>query len=347
MIHLEHLSKTFESKDRSVKAVQDVNLDIHKGEIFGIIGYSGAGKSTLVRCINLLEKPTSGKVIVNGKDLMSLSPKELRCERKNIGMIFQQFNLLSSLNVKENVLFNLKGQSLSKEQMDQRVDELLDIVGISDKKDAYPSQLSGGQKQRVAIARAIANHPDILLCDEATSALDPQTTNAILKLLKDLNEKLGITVVIITHEMAIVKEICDRIAIMENGEVKECDTVFEVFSNPKSNIAKEFIKTTSGIHHVEELLAANKDKFKLSEDDRIVRIDFKGEATRESVISILSRDYNVDFNIIYGDVDSIAGQIIGTLVVILSTTSKNFDEVQQALREKNIRVEELDYGTIK
>lgn len=347
MIHLEHLSKTFESKDRSVKAVQDVNLDIHKGEIFGIIGYSGAGKSTLVRCINLLEKPTSGKVIVNGKDLMSLSPKELRSERKNIGMIFQQFNLLSSLNVKENVLFNLKGQSLSKEQMDQRVDELLDIVGISDKKDAYPSQLSGGQKQRVAIARAIANHPDILLCDEATSALDPQTTNAILKLLKDLNEKLGITVVIITHEMAIVKEICDRIAIMENGEVKECDTVFEVFSNPKSNIAKEFIKTTSGIHHVEELLAANKDKFKLSEDDRIVRIDFKGEATRESVISILSRDYNVDFNIIYGDVDSIAGQIIGTLVVILSTTSKNFDEVQQALREKNIRVEELDYGTIK
>ena len=208
MIELSHISKEFVSGKRTVHAVQDVSLTIDKGEIFGMIGFSGAGKSTLVRCINLLERPTSGKVIVDGQDMLSLSAKELRQARKKIGMIFQHFNLMPSRTVAGNVAYPLRGSGLSKQQIEEKVQRLLDLVGIGDKAEAYPKQLSGGQKQRVAIARALANDPNVLLCDEATSALDPQTTKAILQLLKHLNETLGITVVIITHEMAVVKEIC-------------------------------------------------------------------------------------------------------------------------------------------
>ena len=208
MIELSHISKEFVSGKRTVHAVQDVSLTIDKGEIFGMIGFSGAGKSTLVRCINLLERPTSGKVIVDGQDMLSLSAKELRQARKKIGMIFQHFNLMPSRTVAGNVAYPLRGSGLSKQQIEEKVQRLLDLVGIGDKAEAYPNQLSGGQKQRVAIARALANDPNVLLCDEATSALDPQTTKAILQLLKHLNETLGITVVIITHEMAVVKEIC-------------------------------------------------------------------------------------------------------------------------------------------
>ncbi len=235
MIELSHISKEFVSGKRTVHAVQDVSLTIDKGEIFGMIGFSGAGKSTLVRCINLLERPTSGKVIVDGQDMLSLSAKELRQARKKIGMIFQHFNLMPSRTVAGNVAYPLRSSGLSKQQIAEKVQRLLDLVGIGDKAEAYPKQLSGGQKQRVAIARALANDPNVLLCDEATSALDPQTTKAILQLLKHLNETLGITVVLITHEMAVVKEICRRVAVMEHGKVVESGEVFNIFANPRGH----------------------------------------------------------------------------------------------------------------
>ena len=233
MIELKNISKDFGSGEKAVHAVRDVSLSIGSGEIFGIIGFSGAGKSTLVRCINLLERPSSGSVFVAGQDLTALSAKDLRAARKKIGMIFQHFNLMPSRTVAGNVAYPLKGSGLSKEDIQKKVATLLELVGIGDKADAYPSQLSGGQKQRVAIARALANDPQVLLCDEATSALDPQTTKAILHLLKHLNETLGITIVLITHEMAVVKEICDRVAVMEYGRVVEQGEVFTVFAEPK------------------------------------------------------------------------------------------------------------------
>ncbi len=263
MIELSHISKEFVSGKRTVHAVQDVSLTIDKGEIFGIIGFSGAGKSTLVRCINLLERPASGKVIVDGQDMLSLSAKELRQARKKIGMIFQHFNLMPSRTVAGNVAYPLRGSGLSKQQIAEKVQRLLDLVGIGDKAEAYPKQLSGGQKQRVAIARALANDPNVLLCDEATSALDPQTTKAILQLLKHLNETLGITVVIITHEMAVVKEICHRVAVMEHGKVVESGEVFNIFANPREDITKNFIHTTSNLRKIEELIAEDSPVVKL------------------------------------------------------------------------------------
>ena len=236
MIELKNVTKNFSAGNNTVHAVKDVSLVIDKGEIFGIIGFSGAGKSTLVRCINLLERPDTGNVIVDGNDLTALKARDLRMARKKIGMIFQHFNLMPSRTVAGNVEYSLFGGRLSKEAKRKKVRELLSLVDIADKENAYPSQLSGGQKQRVAIARALANDPKVLLCDEATSALDPQTTASILELLQDLNKKLGITIVVITHEMAVVKQICDRVAVMENGNVVEEGDVFSIFANPKHQI---------------------------------------------------------------------------------------------------------------
>ena len=264
MIELSHISKEFVSGKRTVHAVQDVSLTIDKGEIFGMIGFSGAGKSTLVRCINLLERPTSGKVIVDGQDMLSLSAKELRQARKKIGMIFQHFNLMPSRTVAGNVAYPLRGSGLSKQQ-------------------------SGGQKQRVAIARALANDPNVLLCDEATSALDPQTTKAILQLLKHLNETLGITVVIITHEMAVVKEICHRVAVMEHGKVVESGEVFNIFANPREDITKNFIHTTSNLRKIEELIAEDSPVVKLNPGELIVRLSYIQRNVSEPLISTVSR----------------------------------------------------------
>ena len=267
MIELKNISKDFGSGEKAVHAVRDVSLSIGSGEIFGIIGFSGAGKSTLVRCINLLERPSSGSVFVAGQDLTALSAKDLRAARKKIGMIFQHFNLMPSRTVAGNVAYPLKGSGLSKEDIQKKVATLLELVGIGDKADAYPSQLSGGQKQRVAIARALANDPQVLLCDEATSALDPQTTKAILHLLKHLNETLGITIVLITHEMAVVKEICDRVAVMEYGRVVEQGEVFTVFAEPKQDITKSFIHTTSNLQKVEELCRHERHHQKIDEEE--------------------------------------------------------------------------------
>ena len=332
MIELSHISKEFVSGKRTVHAVQDVSLTIDKGEIFGMIGFSGAGKSTLVRCINLLERPTSGKVIVDGQDMLSLSAKELRQARKKIGMIFQHFNLMPSRTVAGNVAYPLRGSGLSKQQIAEKVQRLLDLVGIGDKAEAYPKQLSGGQKQRVAIARALANDPNVLLCDEATSALDPQTTKAILQLLKHLNETLGITVVIITHEMAVVKEICHRVAVMEHGKVVESGEVFNIFANPREDITKSFIHTTSNLRKIEELIAEDSPVVKLNPGEFIVRLSYIQRNVSEPLISTV-------LNIIFSDIAIVQDAPIGGTVAIISGEREQITQAIAYLSEKNVGVE--------
>lgn len=344
MIQLIDVSKTFISDNTSVYAVKDVNLTINEGEIFGVIGYSGAGKSTLVRCLNLLERPTKGQVLINGVDLLQLKEKELRLYRQKIGMIFQQFNLLASRTVFENVAFPLKYRGISKEKIKEKVLSLLDLVGISDKANAYPSQLSGGQKQRVAIARALATDPSILLCDEATSALDPQTTKSILRLLKDVNRKLGITIVIITHEMSVIKEICHRVAVMEDGNVVELNDVISIFSNPQAQITKDFINSTSNLSRIDELIQEKSDIVQLKPGQRIWRLDFYGSETKEPIISYISKKYNISPSIIFANVEVISDTVIGSIIVLLTISEQLEKDVIQYLNDKQIRVEVIKYA---
>jgi len=339
LIELTHISKDFASGGRTVHAVQDVSLSIGKGEIFGIIGFSGAGKSTLVRCINLLERPTSGSVTVDGKEMTALSARELRQARKKIGMIFQHFNLMPSRTVFGNVAYPLRGSGLSREQIADKVHRLLELVGIGDKAEAYPKQLSGGQKQRVAIARALANDPNVLLCDEATSALDPQTTKAILRLLKDLNEKLGITVVIITHEMAVVKEICDRVAVMEHGRVVEQGEVFNVFADPRQEITRSFIHTTSNLRKIEELIEEDSPVVQLKPGELIVRLSYIQRNVSEPLISTVSRKFDITLNIIFSDIAIVQNAPIGGTVAIISGERAQITQAMQYLSEKNVGVE--------
>ena len=339
MIELTHISKDFASGGRTVHAVQDVSLSIGKGEIFGIIGFSGAGKSTLVRCINLLERPTSGSVTVDGKEMTALSARELRQARKKIGMIFQHFNLMPSRTVFGNVAYPLRGSGLSREQIADKVHGLLELVGIGDKAEAYPKQLSGGQKQRVAIARALANDPNVLLCDEATSALDPQTTKAILRLLKNLNEKLGITVVIITHEMAVVKEICDRVAVMEHGRVVEQGEVFNVFADPRQEITRSFIHTTSNLRKIEELIEEDSPVVQLKPGELIVRLSYIQRNVSEPLISTVSRKFDIVLNIIFSDIAIVQNAPIGGTVAIISGERAQITQAIAYLIEKNVGVE--------
>ena len=339
MIELTHISKNFASGGRTVHAVQDVSLSIGKGEIFGIIGFSGAGKSTLVRCINLLERPTSGSVTVDGKEMTALSARELRQARKKIGMIFQHFNLMPSRTVFGNVAYPLRGSGLSGEQIADKVHRLLELVGIGDKAEAYPKQLSGGQKQRVAIARALANDPNVLLCDEATSALDPQTTKAILRLLKDLNEKLGITVVIITHEMAVVKEICDRVTVMEHGRVVEQGEVFNVFADPRQEITRSFIHTTSNLRKIEELIEEDSPVVQLKPGELIVRLSYIQRNVSEPLISTVSRKFDITLHIIFSDIAIVQNAPIGGTVAIISGEREQITQAIAYLIEKNVGVE--------
>ena len=292
-ILIQDVSKTFETKDGSVQALNHVSLSIETGDIYGIIGMSGAGKSTLVRCMNFLEVPSEGKVLIDGKSLSEFSPKELRKEREKIGMIFQHFNLLMQKNVLENVCFPLYIQGKKKAEARAKALELLEIVGLADRAKAYPAQLSGGQKQRVAIARALASDPQILLCDEATSALDPQTTSSILELLQDINQKFGITIVIITHQMSVVREICTHVAIMKDGEVKEQGLVEEIFSHPKSQVAKELISKDSG-NDVESKKLTQSE----IQDGEIVRIVFSENSAFEPVIANLILTFHEPVNIL-------------------------------------------------
>lgn len=344
MINLEHIVKDFDADSGNVHAVKDVSLRIEDGDIFGIIGYSGAGKSTLVRCINLLERPTSGRVEVGGKELTSISKKELRQERKKIGMIFQHFNLMTTRTIGENVAFPLKGSGLSKEEKNKRVDELLELVGISDKKSAYPSELSGGQKQRAAIARALANNPNIILCDEATSALDPQTTKSILHLLKDLNKKLGITVVLITHEMAVVKEICNRVAVMEKGEVVEEGDVFSIFASPKSEATERFIKTTSNLEKINDLIEEKSKVVEIRKGEKIVKLSYIEKNVSAPLISTVARKFGVDLNIIFADIEIVDGSPIGGTVAIFSGEEKAIEDAIAFLKDEHVKVEVIRDG---
>lgn len=328
MIKLENVSKTFEYKGKKVAAVKDVSLQINKGDIFGIIGFSGAGKSTLVRLVNLLEKPTSGEITVNDHHLNSISSKQLRHLRRKIGMIFQSFNLFNSRTVFGNVAYPLKLENRPKEEINRRVTELLRFVGLEDKADKYPEQLSGGQKQRVGIARALATSPDILLCDEATSALDPETTGEILNLLKKVNEEYKITILLITHEMNVIRSICNRVAVMENGRVIEEGEVFKVFSDPQENTTKNFISTVLNDRLSPHLI----EKLKKKHPSKFYRIVFSGDATSEPILSKITSRHNIRFNIIYGSINELQNQLFGNLIVEFIGDELVVEEVLSELR---------------
>ena len=339
MIELRNINKSFTSGSKLIEAAKDVNLKIEDGEIFGIIGYSGAGKSTLVRCINLLERPTSGQVFFDDIELTALKPSQLRKERENIGMIFQQFNLFPSRTVYQNVAYPLKHSGLSKKDKKAKIEDLLKLVELDNKTKAYPSQLSGGQKQRVAIARALASNPKILLCDEATSSLDPQTTHSILNLLKSLNKKLGITIILITHEMNVIKEICDRVAVMENGSVVESGDVFTIFASPIQPITKEFIDTTSNLSKIHQLIEEEADITKIQPGECIVKFKYLIRSSSEALVSTISQLYHIDVNIIFGNVELIGSEPLGGLVSILSGKSEDIEGALEYLRNKNVGVE--------
>lgn len=340
MIRLEHISKSFSTANGPVHAVQDVSLHIVPGEIFGIIGFSGAGKSTLVRCINLLERPDSGKVIVNGTELTSLEQKDLRSVRKSIGMIFQLFNLMPSRTVFENVELPLKLSDKTPQERKEKVLELLRLVGLENRKDSYPSELSGGQKQRVAIARALANDPKVLLCDEATSALDPQTTHSILKLLVELNTKLKLTIVVITHQMSVIKDICDRVAVMEKGKIVEEGTVADIFTDPQKPITRGFIEMASNLGAFKEMLAAG-ELPGLTEHSVVWFLVFRGKTAGDAVVSRLSLKFGIEANIVYANVDYIKGEIIGTIALVLDRRAENLALARAYLLSQNIKVEEI------
>ena len=336
-IVIEHLSKVFTTKDGNVEALRDVNISIDKGDIFGIIGMSGAGKSTLVRCMNFLEQPTEGKVMIEGKSLGDYYKKELQKKREEIAMIFQHFNLLMQKNVLENVCFPLYIQKMRKKEARAKAMELLEIVGLADKKHAYPAQLSGGQKQRVAIARALASDPKILLCDEATSALDPQTTSSILELLKDINERFGITIVIITHQMSVVREICSHVAIMNEGEVVESGLVSEVFNHPKSKVAKELLVTDTDVQ-LDEKLLATEDRIRHGER---VRITFSENSAFEPVIANLVLTFAEPVNILKASTKNVGGVAKGDMILEFKKDSQKKEAMKTYLKEHGIEIEEV------
>ena len=318
MIELQNISVRFHQKDKVIQAVEDVDLFIEKGDVYGIVGYSGAGKSTLVRVMNLLQKPTEGKVIINQTDLGKLSAKELRKERKSIGMIFQHFNLMENRTIFDNVDFSLKYTGKSKQERRQKVSELLELVGLEEKTSSYPNQLSGGQKQRVAIARALANEPKVLLCDEATSALDPKTTHQILALLKELNHKLGLTIVLITHEMQVVKEVCNKVAVMEDGKIVEKGSSVQIFSHPQETLTKDFIRTATHLDQALETIIGHRAFAEQITNKWLVELSYVGNQTNEPLIAQLYSKYQVTANILYGNVELLQETPLGSLIVTLA-----------------------------
>ena len=342
MIKLENIDVTFKQGIKVVNAVKNVSLHVEPGDIYGIIGYSGAGKSTLVRTINLLQRPTKGNVVVNGVNLLKLKPKGLRAARKKIGMIFQHFNLMNTLSVFDNVAFPLKKSGKTKSQIEEKVLSLLELVGLEDKVNSYPRQLSGGQKQRVAIARALANDPDVLLCDEATSALDPKTTYSILELLQKVNVQLGITIVIITHEMQVVKEICNKVAVMEEGEVIEQGSVLEIFTNPERDLTKDFIDTATHINQGIETVLSHEQLLNLQEGDYLVKISFVGASTGEPLITKLSTQFQVAANILFANVEIIQDTPVGTLLVGLSGEKSGIENALSYIKEQGVSVDVLE-----
>ena len=329
IIQVKNLCKTFYTKEGRVDAAKDISFDIEKGDIFGIIGLSGAGKSTLVRCLNLLERPDSGDVIVNGESLLSMPPKQLRLQRRKIGMIFQHFNLLMQRNVIDNICFPMEISGVPKAQARARAYELLEIVSMTDKAKAYPSQLSGGQKQRVAIARVLANNPQILLCDEATSALDPQTTKAILQLLKEISSNLGITIVVITHEMSVVQQICNHVAVLDAGVMVEMGTVREIFESPKTEATRRLI------------IGTNPGSVEKMDGKRVIRIVFDGQSSYEPVIGNVTLTFGTPVNILYAATKDLGGSAVGEMILQLPENKDTQEKMIQYLKERKLKVEEL------
>lgn len=338
MIRFEHVSKTFQTKNGPFDALKDVSFEIEKGDIYGVIGYSGAGKSTLIRMVNALETPTSGKVWVEEKDIGTLTQKELRNLRKGIGMIFQQFNLLESKTIYDNVAIALKLNGVSKKDIEKRVTELLDFVELSDKKYSYPGQLSGGQKQRVGIARALANNPSILLCDEATSALDPKTTDSILELLKKINEMLHITIVIITHEMNVIQKICNKVAVMDYGQVVETGSVIQVFSDPRSDIARRFVGNLIRDVIPEPLVESIRRE---TRNSRLLRIKLENTDSTEPLLWEINRRFEVETNILYSTINVIQGIVVGIMLVLFIGTDEEIEKAEQYILESKEEYREV------
>lgn len=336
MIELKKVTKIFDTGKAVLTAVDQVDLSIADGEIFGIIGYSGAGKSTLIRLLNGLEKPTSGTVEINGKVITSIKGAELRKARQKVSMIFQHFNLLWSRTVTENIEFPLEIAGVSKQQRGKRVQELIELVGLTGREQAYPSELSGGQKQRVGIARALANDPEVLLCDEATSALDPETTDAILDLLVDINKRLGLTIVLITHEMHVIRKICHRVAVMEGGRVVELGDVLEVFQSPKEEITKRFVAqvTASGDSH--ETIKNLRELYPTGE---LVKLIFVGEQTEQPILTKLIRSHAVEVNIVQGNISHTQRGAYGTLILQLKGSPGEIEEALAFLRLEDVQAE--------
>ena len=334
MIELKHISKTFPTADGVFQALDDINLTIRDGDIFGIVGMSGAGKSTLVRCINLLERPTAGQVVIDGQDLMELSAPQLREKRRSISMIFQQFNLLMQRTCLGNICFPMEIAGVPKGEARKRALEYLDIVGLPDKANAYPAQLSGGHKQRIAIARALATNPKVLLCDEATSALDPNTTHAILTLIKDINKKLGITVVVITHQMSVVEEICDSVAILDGGVVVEQGEVREIFANPKTAAARRLVAPNGG--------SAARDLSSFAPDDHVVRVTFNGSSAAKPLVASLAAEKGILVSVLSADTRDLSGQCYGSMLLKLPRDTEQAKQAAAYMRSQNgVTVEEV------
>ena len=344
MIKFSQIEKIYDTPSGKIHALKGINLEIAKGEIYGIIGLSGAGKSTLVRCINMLERPTAGTVIVDGQDMMKLSESELREARKNIGMIFQHFNLLSSATVYDNIAFPLTLSNTPKDEIAKKVEPLLELVGLKDKANQYPAQLSGGQKQRVGIARALASDPKILLCDEATSALDPQTTKSILALIKDINKKFSLTVVVITHEMQVIKEICDKVAVISNGVIAEKGSVLDVFTNPQHEITKEFISVLLSNDLPAAFRGSEISAEKVEDSILLVRLIFLGERADDPVLAEMIRScHGVECTMLFGNLDEIRGVPFGRFIVGLNGSEDDIQKALNFLSGKHVRVEVIGY----
>jgi len=341
LIQINNLSKIYSGGEQEVMALKDVNLTVNQGEIFGIIGLSGAGKSTLIRCINMLEEPTTGNILINGQDVTLMNNQELRQLRQKIGMIFQHFNLLSSRTVFDNVIFPLEIAGIPEKKARQKVGELLELVGLSDKARVYPEQLSGGQKQRVGIARALANEPFLLLSDEATSALDPQTTRSILKLLKDINRQLGLTILLITHDMNVIKDACDRVAVIDNSRIVEVGDVLSIFSNPGTPTSRSFINTIINKEIPEEILHRSVAD-NGSTASRLIRVSFIGTSAGEPLMSTMLQKYNVKANILYGNIDRVKDTPFGNLTLELIGTLDLINEAMDFLRESGLEIEVLE-----
>ncbi|STO92592.1 DL-methionine transporter subunit [Haemophilus pittmaniae] len=343
MIKLNNVTKVFTLTDRKLTALDDVTLHVPRGQICGVIGASGAGKSTLIRCVNLLEKPTSGTIEVDGVDLTKLSERELVRKRREIAMIFQHFNLLSSRTVFDNIALPLELIGTPKNKIIEKTTELLALVGLTDKHNVYPANLSGGQKQRVAIARALASDPKVLLCDEATSALDPATTQAILKLLKEINRTLGITILLITHEMEVVKRICDRVAVIDKGKLIEQGSVSEIFSNPKTELAQDFIRSTFHISLPEEYLEGLTDTPKHDKAYPIIKFEFTGRSVDAPLLSQASKKFGVELSILNSQIDYAGGVKFGYTIAEVEGSEDAITQTKIYLMENNVRVEVLGY----